>query len=194
MNVAKPLEEIVERVDASCSYQDRDLLYVIRSFGDRSFGPVVTLCGLILVTPIAAIPGVPLIISIIMMTFSFQLILGRRTPWLPKFISRIPVRRREVQKTKRKILPWLRRVDSVVQPRLAWASSKTFRIIAAIVCFILGALLIPLGPVPFGVAIPGFLTLMLGLGLTARDGLFIIVAVSLFFAISLCLGIFVGPF
>jgi len=44
----------------------------------------------------------------------------------------------------------------------------------------------PLGMVPFGVVAPAFIILLLGLGITARDGVIVLLA------LSLSLGVFWG--
>lgn len=176
MTQTGPLQTLIDDVDKGCPRRETSLSDILHHFGDRSFGPVITLCGLFMISPIAALPGAPLIISVVMLSFSLQIVLGRRTPWIPDFFSKVRVKKRDVRKTRRILSPWISSVDDIVRPRLHWAANKKFRILAAVFSSVLALTVIPLGPVPFGVALPGILTLMLGLGILARDGLMIILS------------------
>jgi hypothetical protein len=57
--------------------------------------------------------------------------------------------------------------------------------IVAMVSILLAATMVPLGVVPFGVVPPAFIIGLLGLGITARDGVFITIGLALSFAIPL---------
>mgnify|MGYP000497864283 CR=1 FL=1 len=46
----KPLEGLLDHVDKAVEGDQADLKSIIESFGDRAFGPVLTLCGLFLIT------------------------------------------------------------------------------------------------------------------------------------------------
>ena len=58
--------------------------------------------------------------------------------------------------------------------------------LVSIVAIILSLTFFPLGMVPFGVVAPAFIILLLGLGITARDGVIVLLA------LSLSLGVFWG--
>ena len=180
MQETRPLQSIVDEIDRSCAKDDANLQDVIDAIGNRSFGPIITLCGLALVTPLGAIPGAPLIISTIMIVISIRILLGYETVWTPDWLHKIPVRKKVARQANRKVRPWFAAIDGFLRPRLKWAATKIFWKISAVMCLILGISLIPLGPVPFGVALPGILTMILGLGLSARDGLVILISFILF--------------
>ncbi len=177
----KPLEGLLDHVDAAVGEngEQADLKAIVESFGDRAFGPVLTLCGLFLITPLGAIPGVPIALGLIIISFAIQLLLGRDHPWMPRFIEKVIVKRAKVKKTKQVVRPVLRKVDGVVRPRLAWATGKPARYMAALISIILAITLFPLGAVPFGVAIPGAIICILGLGILARDGIIMIIGFTL---------------
>lgn len=175
----KPLEGLLDHVDKAVDGDQADLKSIIESFGDRAFGPVLTLCGLFLITPLGAIPGVPIALGLIIISFAVQLLLGRDHPWMPKFVEKVIVKRTKIKKTKKVAKPVLQKVDGVVRPRLAWATGKPSRYAAAFISIILAITLFPLGAVPFGVAIPGVIICILGLGVLARDGIIMIIGFSL---------------
>ena len=176
---SKPLQSVLSKVDEASQGHDTDLKSVLEAFGDRAFGPILTLCGIILLTPVGAIPGLPLAIFVVLSSFALQIILGRNHPWVPKSLSRIRLKQAQLTKTKKILRPWLARIDSVLTPRWSWATQIHIRRGAAFMTLLLAASVLLLGAVPFGAMLPGVVIALLGLGITARDGLFIAAGLSL---------------
>jgi len=182
----KPLESIMDAAHAASQGEDIDLITLVEAFGDRAFGPVMILCGLFLMTPLGAIPGLPAAFGLIVIVFAVQLLFGRDTPWMPKILRRVTISHAKLDKVHNKTVPWLRRIDNVIHPRLPWVSSDAMQALTALLAIILAALMVPLGAVPFGVVPAAFILGVLGLGISARDGIFIL------FGFALSAGLFVG--
>lgn len=178
-NDEKPLGDILDKVDEIASGEDTDLHTVIAAFGDRAFGPVLTLCGLLHLTPIAAVPGIPIALGVVIISFAGQLVFGRDTPWMPEFLRKVKIKQSAIEKTRKRIGPILSKVDTLIRPRYKWAATDTARTIAALISVIFAITLLPLGSVPFGVVIPGLIITLIGLGITARDGLILMLGFSL---------------
>lgn len=176
---SKPLQTVLDHVDEIALNEDSNVADVIEDFGDRSFGPILILCGVILFTPIGAIPGMPLAIFLVLSSFAVHILLERDRPWLPDFIGKIELHHGHIRKTKEFLRPYLRRVDGLVRPRWPWAAGKTCRKLAAMMVALLAATLIPLGPIPFAATLPGAIIMIFGLGFTARDGALISLAMAL---------------
>ena len=68
-----------------------------------------------------------------------------------------------------------RRIDSVIKARLPVMTSGPAQVLTALISIILALTMIPLGVVPFGVVAPAFIIGLFGLGITARDGLLILI-------------------
>jgi hypothetical protein len=70
-----PLQSVLDQVetamDGSASV---DLKTVVEAFGNRSFGPIMVLCGLCMMTPLGAIPGIPPAFGVIVIVFALQLL------------------------------------------------------------------------------------------------------------------------
>ena len=64
-------------------------------------------------------------------------------------------------------------------------TSPPAQVLTALLSIVLAATMVPLGVVPFGVVAPAFIIGLLGLGITARDGLLIAIAFSLSLGLSL---------
>lgn len=173
----KPLQKTLDDLDDA--FEDgevSDLITIIESFGKRAFGPILILSGLILLTPLGAIPGVPVALGVIVISFSIQLLLGRETPWMPKILKRVKMRRKDVKRTKEKATPTIAKIDGLLRQRFIWTSRPTFAKLTAVLSIVFAVTLFPLGAIPFAVVIPGFMICLLGLGTAARDGLILLIA------------------
>jgi len=186
LDTAKPLQSILDHVDDVIIEDSADLKSIIESFGDRAFGPVMLLSGLFMLTPLGAIPMVPAAFGLVVITFAVQLLMRRETPWMPNVLAKVKVSSSRLQQVKRKATPILARIDGIIRPRMEWAAKGPFQILAALIAIILSMAMVPLGAVPFAVCIPGFVIGLLGLGITARDGIMMLIA------FTLSLGAFVG--
>lgn len=175
----KPLGDILDKVDEIAMGEDTDLHTIISAFGDRAFGPVLTLCGLLHLTPIGALPGVPIALGVVIISFAGQLVLGRDTPWMPQFLRRVKIKHAAIEKSRKFVGPVLNKVDAVIRPRYKWAATNSARTVAAVISVIFAVTLLPLGSVPFGVVIPGMIITLIGLGITARDGLILLLGFAL---------------
>ncbi len=178
-----PLRGLLDRVEEISGGQTVDLKTVIEALGNRSFGPVLLLCGLFLLTPLGMLPGVPMALGVIVMLFSVQLLFRKSHPWMPKFLRRVKVSAKSLEKTRKFAGPWLDRIDNVVRPRFEWAARGPMLVFTALVAILLAATMLPLGAVPFGVVVPGFIIGLMGLGITGRDGFFILSGLALSIAV-----------
>ena len=171
----KPLESILERAREAANGEGVDLKDLVQAFGDRAFGPVMILCSLFLMTPIGIIPGLPAAFGLIVIIFAMQLLFRRDYPWMPEVLRKVKISDSALEKTQAKVSPILRKIDNVIHPRLPWVTSGPMQALTALLAILLAITLVPLGVVPFGVVAPAFIIGLLGLGITARDGVLIII-------------------
>lgn len=163
-----------------------DLKTVVEAFGNRSFGPIMVLCGLCMMTPLGAIPGIPPAFGVIVIVFALQLLFRRKTPWMPEVLRRVKIPSDKLTKVQAKVRPVLAKIDHVIRPRLQWAATGPMQVLISIVAILLALSFFPLGMVPFGVVAPAAIVLLFGLGITARDGILTLLG------LSLSVGVFVG--
>ena len=175
----KPLEVILDKVDETVDGKEASLKTVLAAFGDRAFGPVLTLSGLFMLTPIGAIPGAPIAFCIIIASFALQIILGRSRPWLPEKLNQIEITQDNIDTTRKYIEPALEKIDLIAKPRMAWAATEKSRLVAALLSLFLAASLVPLGAIPFGVLPSAIIIATLGMGIMARDGLLLLTGFGL---------------
>jgi hypothetical protein len=180
-----PLRSILRQVQKTARGETVDLKTVIEAFGNRAFGPILLLCSLFLLTPLGILPGVPVAFGLVVILFALQLLFRRPYPWMPEVLAKVKISPSALAKADRFAGPWLDRVDNVVKPRAEWIVRGPMLSIVAMVSILLAATMVPLGVVPFGVVPPAFIIGLLGLGITARDGVFITIGLALSFAIPL---------
>ena len=179
MSDDKPLQNILDTAREAVGGTEVDLKTLVEAFGERAFGPVMILCALFLMTPLGAIPGLPAAFGLIIIVFALQLLFRREHPWMPEVLRKIKISDSKLEKTRKVVSPILNKIDNVIHPRMPWVTSGPMQALTALLAIVLALTMAPLGVVPFGVVAPAFIIGLLGLGITARDGVLIIIGFAL---------------
>lgn len=145
-----------------------------RQIGQRSFGPFLFVPAIIEISPLGGIPGVPTLLALIVSLFAIQMLFGREHFWMPGFLAQRSVSGDKLETGLNKVRPALRWLDKVIRPRLQWATSQSFVRALALLCLILATSVPPLELLPFASSVPFAAICLFGLGLTAKDGLTIV--------------------
>ena len=172
------LSDLVQRIGELGERQDDVSVHDIReALGERSFGPFLAIPALIEITPIGGIPGLPTLIALVIALVCAQMLLGRNHLWLPDVLEHQTLKGDRVKNG----MSWLKRpagwIDRLLRPRLKWLSGRMGLRIVALLCILLCTTVPPLELLPFASSIPMGAIALMGLGLMARDGLVILVAV-----------------
>lgn len=180
----KPVENIDSLLDNICGQVDcglnplakddvtiRELLSTV---GRRSYGPLLLLIGLIAISPITAVPGLTWFTAALTLLIALQMFVGRRTPWLPKGALDAKISRDLVIKGVSAARPWAQRIDKLLKPRLTFLALQPFVNLIALAVIGAALITIPLGLIPFGPFVPSLAIVIFGLGMTARDGLILL--------------------
>ena len=171
-----PLEDTLDdALDVTEGEDEVTLGELIDAYGSRSFGPVLVLFGLLaLFPPIGAVPGVPIVLGAVLFLFAVQFVLGRDHVWVPGKIRRRSFERRRLEKAEDKSRRWLHKLDKLFTERLSFATGPRAEKAAAVASLIYALLMIPLEFVSL-VALPGIALTAFGVGLMAKDGLFMLI-------------------
>ena len=105
---------------------------------------------------------------------------------MPEVLRRVKIPADKLSKVQAKVRPVLAKIDGIIRPRLQWAVTGPMQVVISIVAIVLSLSFFILGMVPFGVVPPAAIILLLGLGITARDGILTLIG------LSLSLGVFIG--
>lgn len=151
---------------------------IVETFGTRSFGPLLLLAGLLGMTPVAAVPTAPSIIALITLLISGQLLFGRETIWIPRFLAKLSVKAASLNKAVNVARKPAHVADRVVRPRLKVFTGPVADRVVAAVCVIVALCVPPLELLPFVAFIPSLAIFTFGLGLVARDGLVVLIGLA----------------
>ncbi|MDZ7756543.1 exopolysaccharide biosynthesis protein [Rhodohalobacter sp.] len=180
-NEFQSLQELLDRLQG-ISQNDEDVSVgeIIDMVGDRSYGPLLLISGLLTLAPIIGdIPGVPTILGAIVFLFSVQLLFGKEHFWLPKFLLERSVSGKKMNKG----IEWLqspaRWIDKLLKPRLRLLVKDTAVYIIAFMCLMIASVMPIMELVPFSANAAGAALTVFGLALIARDGLLLVLALIL---------------
>ena len=160
------LEDVVKKTTTD-KISVSDLIIAMDAGG---FGLIMTIFSLPIIIPLP--PPFPSLISIPMVIFSFQMMIGYKSPKLPKKLSNLSVSRSVLAMMIEKSSPYIKKAESFVKPRLSMLSTDWFRQIIGLFCFTFSmSVLLPL---PLSNFIPGMGVLIASFGLLGRDGVIIL--------------------
>lgn len=162
------LSRTLEELAASIRTERVDLQTINLFLGRRSIGALLLILALPMWLPIPA-PGISVAFGVPLILVSAQLLVGRRSAWLPRWLARRSLARSELRTLIAKTRPTLRTLERIVRPRLAWLAADWAMFPVGAICLIL-SLVIAL-PIPLGHMVPGAAISFLALGLIERDGL-----------------------
>jgi len=145
-----------------------DLETISRFIGRRSIGALLLALALPMALPVPA-PGISVLFGVPLILVSAQLLVGRRSAWLPPRLARCSIARSELIAFITRAVPTLRLVERAFRPRIEWMAGDWMMIAVGAICVIL-AVIITL-PIPLGHMVPGAAISVLALGLVERDGL-----------------------
>ncbi len=172
------LGDLLQRISQVAA--DRDDVYLVtimEALGTRSFGPVLLLIGVILVSPLSGLPGMPTTMGVGLALISLQLLLGREAFWLPRWLLNRYVPSDRLQRA----LQWLDRparfIDWWLRPRLPMLASNSGAMFIAVICLLLALAMPMMELVPFSATAAGLAVVAFGLALVAIDGLFVLLGV-----------------
>lgn len=172
------LAGLIDRLEDHLAGETIAVEDVVKNLGQRAFGPLFVFVALVAILPTGAIPGMSALTGALMTLLSVQLIFGARRIWLPDRLERQTIPRARLVASLERMRRPARTIDRVLAPRLEWAARKPVSRLVGVVAFALSLLMFPLIVVPFG-AFPSSLPILaFGLGLAARDGLVILVALA----------------
>jgi hypothetical protein len=168
----RSLQDLLDHIEKAVQDERVSLGQVMEEIGDRSFGPVLLLAGILTLAPlISGIPGVPVLAGILVMITAVQLLLRRDHYWLPQWLLKRSVQREKLCKA----LGWLRKptryVDKLFKERMPRLVKGPALPAIAIACICISLLTPAMEFVPFSDNIAGVSLGAFGLALINRDGL-----------------------
>lgn len=174
------LSDVLDQLEDAGDGETVSVGDIVEEIGGDAFGPLLLVPALFLVTPVSGVPGMPSIGSLLISLIAIQIVLGRDALWLPGFL-----RRREMKKQRLdKALSWLRKpagwIDRISSERLTILTQRPWIMLPASLCALMGLLAPAFETVPFSVSIAAGAVALFALGMVARDGIMVLIALLIF--------------
>lgn len=174
------LEQLLDRIDSAARGRDRvSLKRILEAIGSRSFGPLLLLAGMILVSPLSGIPGTATTMAVVVLLSAVQLVAGRNHFWLPAWLLRRSVARKRLDKALIVLRPHVRTIDGWLRPRFSFLVRRTGTHLTALLCIVIALGLPAMELVPFSASSAGAALTVFGLSLVFRDGLLALFAYAI---------------
>src|SRR5580704_13052134 len=138
--------------------------------GEDGVGPVLLVLTLPVMLPLP--PGFSMVLALPLLVVAPQIIVGRRKIWLPKFLARQKIKREALVKLVRRLLPLVERAEKVVRPRLGFLTTGVGASLVGVACTLIAIVLVL--PIPFANLVPSLALGAFSVGLTRKDGLFVL--------------------
>jgi len=171
------LEQMLDRIDSSADHQGRvSLNAIIEAVGSRSFGPLLLITGIIMVSPLSGMPGVPTTMGLLVLLIAGQLLFRRQHFWLPHWMLKRSIGKDKLRKGVNWLRPPARFIDGWLRPRLPVFTHGACIKVISLVCAVIAATMPIMELVPFSAHSAGIALTAFGLSLIARDGLLVLLA------------------
>jgi len=171
------LEQLLDRVSEGTGDQERVFVgRIVEAVGGRSLGGIILLVGIILISPLSGIPGIPTTMGILLLLVAGQLVFHRRHLWLPQWLLRRTISRARLHKALKWLRPLACFVDRRLAPRLPLLVEEAAAFFIALICVVIAVGLPITELVPFSATAAGTVLAPFGLALIAHDGLLALLA------------------
>lgn len=184
------LEELLERIGDAGNGEKRIFVgSVLDAAGRRSFGPALLIPGLIALSPLSGIPGIPTLVGAMVALTTVQLLLRRRHLWMPRFVLCRSTSKESFERALRTLRPLARFIDGWIRPRLIVLTEGVAVTFVAGFCLLLAAMMPIMELLPFAATAIGAAMTSFGLGLIAHDGVLVVLAFAFCIAAAWLLGL-----
>jgi hypothetical protein len=144
------------------------LAWLMDRLGERSFGLMLLLLGLM-----AALPGASVVVGVLIAVLAFQMILARHSPILPRFLVAWSFKTRRLAAMLDYAIPPLRYLEKYIRPR--WqAPFGSARRLVGIAIMLVGTLLF--APIPLSNVPPALAIMLIAFAYLEEDGMLLCVA------------------
>jgi hypothetical protein len=176
----RSVAELLDRIDAAArQHEPTSLGDVLDMVGNRSFGPLLLLAGLVMLAPVVGdIPGVPVMMGLLVILATGQLLAGRDHFWLPGWLLRRSVSHDKIRTGVRWLRPVGRFLDRWTRSRLTRLTRGAGLMVGGAACTVVAAATPLMEVVPFSANVAGIAITAYGLAVIASDGVVALLAIA----------------
>ncbi|WP_099867002.1 exopolysaccharide biosynthesis protein [Pararhizobium haloflavum] len=165
---------------------------IAQSLGRASFGPLLLVPAVIIVSPLSGIPGLSSIGGLIIALIAAQMVFGRSHVWLPHWIMRRTIGRGRFNRALDALSRPVALIDRLTKPRLTFLVRHPISILPELLCVACGLAMPFLELVPFSSSLLAATVTLIAMGLVAKDGVLIILGALALVGGGWILGFFVS--
>ncbi len=170
------LSNVLDQLESSAGSETVSVEEVVEKLGHQSFASLMLIFSLISVSPASAIPGITATVAVIVFCLVVQMIIGRESLWLPRFISR----RRMSSAMLCKGIRWLRKpvrfVEGHLKARLIFLVHRPWLFLPLGLILVLTLFMPFLELIPTSGSIASSVIALFAAGLLTRDGRVVLLA------------------
>ena len=141
--------------------------------GDKGFGILLIFLSLPSALPVPA-PGYSTPFGILLAVLGLQMLVGRRTPWLPARVAQKQIPAKLGTKMLGAAVSFFDKIEHLIRPRMQWVSSRFGQAILGLLVIAMACLMIL--PIPLTNTAPAMVIFLIGVALAEDDGLFALLA------------------
>jgi len=162
-------ETIRQLISRDATGADVTLRDVFTRVGDRGFGLLLVILSLPSALPLPA-AGYSTPFGILLAILALQMMLCRKSPWLPEWAGRRKFSGGFVEKMLSLSAVFFQKIEIFIRPRMSWMNSRAaLPVMGGLVLIMAGLMILP---IPLTNTFPAFVIFLIGVGLTEGDGLF----------------------
>jgi hypothetical protein len=170
------LANTLEQVLASENVSGPSIGEITTAVGEKGFGLMLLVLALPSALPVPA-PGYSTPFGIVIALIALQMLLGRKTVWLPTRLKNVRIQPSLARKMIGVASKFLRKIERFIRPRQKWIRSSAGQAGLALVIIIMACLMIL--PIPLTNTFPAMVVFLIGVGLSEEDGLLAIGAFAI---------------
>lgn len=151
------------------------LRVVFAVLGDRGMASALLLLTLPQLLPLPL--GLSNALALPILLVAAQMALGRHTLWLPEWLLDRPIARRRLLMAANRVVPLLRRIETIIRPRLRWMWTRPATHALGMICLVIAC--VSVAPLPLTGWLPALALIVIALGLLERDGVVVFMGLGL---------------
>ncbi len=164
----RTLSELLQDLKSELKEETVSIGLLLDAFHERGFGFFLFLFALPAALPIPAV-GVGTVMGLPLLFLTAQMTVRRRAIWMPDSIREKTMERAKLEGFINAGLPWVKRLEFFVRPRLGWITHGSVSGIIGLFGFVMACSV--LLPVPLTNTVPSFGIALMAVGIIMRDGL-----------------------
>lgn len=153
---------------------------LMNRIAERGFGMLLVLLALPTLFPVLP-PGSAATIGLLYTIIGFQMLFGRKYPWLPQRVRDYRLSGTTAHKLRERGVSFFKTVERFSRARWMFMESHLMLRLISLTVILMGFILFT--PLPFMNTLPALAVMLLGAGLLNRDGIFLLAGLSLSFSL-----------